>query len=236
MKKILVLIILFSLLVSYILFDIFSGRTISALNYGCTSSVQSTIEIPVIDADGEAQMVSAHVSLVPGTGRILLDLGESYIGYHQAQPAIRNSVLAAQKATGISLGSHDVIISFSGAGNSIEGDSLGAPLAIAVSQALMNQNLTGLVTATGTVSSDGKIGPVGKIFEKAKAAKSGGLDMILVPPGSSFETAYTEKKVCTDSGNCSLMIEKKEIHLEKETGIRVIEVYNISEALKYISY
>ena len=234
MKKILIVTIFLALLISYTIY-IFSGGQFQASGNSITSTVRSAIEIPFIDADGEAQLVTTHVSLVPGTGRILLDLGESYVDYHQAQPAIKNSVLAAQNATGISLGSRDVIISFSGRGNTIEGDSLGAPLAIAVSYALKNQNHTGLLTATGTVSPDGKIGPVGKIFEKSKAAKSGGLDMILVPPGSAIETIYTENKVCTDQGNCSVMIEKKEIQIEKETGIRVIEIHNISEALKYIS-
>ena len=210
-----------------------SGQNLYSSVNRQTSSFQSEISVPVIDDKGEAQLIRAHVSLVPGRGQILLSLGESYIGDHQAQPAIKDAVLAAESATGIALGSRDVIISFSGRENTIEGSSLGAPLAIAVSQALRNDDSSGLATATGTVDRNGKIGSVGKIYEKAKAAKKEGLTKIIVPVNSSVEVSYSVKKTCADSGNCSRTIEKNIVDIEKEIGIDIIEVGNISAALIY---
>ena len=89
---------------------------------------------------------------------------------------------------------------------------------------------------TGTINSDGTIGPVGEVVAKAKAAKDVGATIFLVPEGQAIQTYYIPEEKCQQFGTvtyCTTEYKPKKIDASKDTGIAVEEVSNIDEALKY---
>ena len=71
----------------------------------------------------------------------------------------------------------------------IDGPSAGALLTVGALAALRGDALDPAVTMTGTISSDGGIGPVGGIDAKVQAAAREGFTTVLVPPGASAQAA-----------------------------------------------
>ena len=72
----------------------------------------------------------------------------------------------------------------------VGGPSAGLAFALAVVEKLTEGELTGgrKVAVTGTINSDGEVGPVGGILQKAEAARREGAEVFIVPP-SEFEAA-----------------------------------------------
>jgi len=89
---------------------------------------------------------------------------------------------------------------------------------------------------TGTIHHDGTIGPASGILEKAKAARIAGKSIFLVPRYQAEETNITEAEHCGIYGEqefCNKEFKTDRIDIERESGIRVIEVNTIQEALEY---
>ena len=192
----------------------------------------STIRIPVMNATGEARLVDCSITITPGTGKLLIDIKDSYVDDYTTQSSIKTALIAAEKLTGASMDNYDTIISFAADGATIKGNSLGAPLAVAIVAAIKNKEIDPAMTITGTIHPDGTIGRVSKILEKAKASKEQGIETLLVPDGASVHTQYTEKKQCSDSGTtCTSSIEKKVTDISKETNIKLIETDNLGTAI-----
>ena len=45
---------------------------------------------------------------------------------------------------------------------------------------------------------------------------------------------YVDRKVCVEGSECVGVVEKEEIDVGREAGIRVVEVENLKEALGYM--
>jgi len=192
------------------------------------------IKVPVMNGTKSAQLVNASVFLMPGTGRVLVDIGDAYVDEYKAQPMIKGAVAAAEKVTGISLDESDIVISFDCGGAAIKGDSMGAAVACGIAAAAMNKEIVSSVAITGAIRRDGRIMSAGKILDKAKALKDGGVETFLVPAGNAIEVNYTEKKVCSDDTGCRGVVEKEEIDVGQEAGINVVEVANLEDALRHM--
>jgi predicted S18 family serine protease len=90
---------------------------------------------------------------------------------------------------------------------------------------------------TGAINHDGTIGPVGNVLEKAKAAKEFGAELLLVPMLQSTESTYETYKYCEKVGVaevCTTEHRPKTVNVSEETGIAVVEVQTVQEALKYL--
>ncbi len=195
----------------------------------------ATIKIPVMNGTNGAQLLDASIFLMPGTGRVLVDIGDAYVDEYRAQPMINNAVIAASTVTGVSFDEHDVVVSFDGVGGAaIKGDSMGAAVACGIAAAAMKKEIVSSVVITGAVRRDGRIIPAGKILDKARALKKEGVDTFLVPAGNAIETNYVERKVCVEGSDCVGVVEKEEIDIGREIGINVIEVANLEDALEYM--
>ena len=202
-------------------------------NYGGFLS-SAKIKVPVMNGTKSAQLVNASIFLMPGTGRVLIDISDAYVDEYKAQPMIKDAVAAAEKVTGMSLDEYDIVISFDGGGEAIKGDSMGAAVACGIAAAAMKKDIVSSVAITGAVRRDGRIISAGKILDKANALKDDGIDTFLVPIGNAIEVNYTEKKVCVDDSGCRGVVEKEEIDVASEAGINVIEVANLEDALVYM--
>ncbi len=200
-----------------------------------TISSRSSIRIPVMNTTGKARLVDCSITIIPGTGKLLVNIKDSYIDGYDTQPSIKTAALAAEKLTGVSLDNCDTIISFAADSAVIKGNSLGAPLAVAIVAAIKNKEIDPTTTITGTIHKDGTIGRVAGILEKAKASKEQGIRTLLVPDGTAIHTAYTKKKQCNDSGTaCTTSVEKKKTDISKEAGIKLIETNNLGTAIVHM--
>jgi uncharacterized protein len=193
------------------------------------------IVVPAIDQEGNGVPTNLAVTVKEGTGKTLVDI-DSLLFWVDTQNSIRKAKLVAQQQTNLDLDLYDITYKIDAQASLIGGESAGAALTIATIAALENKELRDDVVITGTVNHDGTIGPIGGVLEKAGAAKDIGLRRILVPLLQSKEVAYEEQEHCEQFGNmdwCTIERIPKAVDLAKETGIEIIEVSTISEAMEY---
>ena len=191
--------------------------------------------IPAVDSNGHGVMAKLIVEARPGKGRTLVDIN-NILFWIDIQNSIRTAERVAARYLNMSLDNVDLIYTIKTNASIIEGPSAGAALTIATIAVLENKTIKPGVTITGTINSDGTIGPVGGVLEKAEAAKKFGMKMILVPLGQAEYVTYIPKKDCEKYGMvtfCQTEWIPKKIDISKEVGIKVVEVSNIAQALKY---
>jgi uncharacterized protein len=208
-------------------------QPVKEFNYNYTYA--TIMDVPAVDKEGNGTMVKLSVEVKPGIGRTLIDINQIFL-WVDTQDSIRTAKAVAMNVTGIDLSEYDIIYSVQANASSVEGPSAGAALGIATILELENITVNKKVTITGTLSDDGKIGKVSGVVAKAEAAKNLGMDMILVPVGEKTYTTYTEEKKCDNyliTEICRTETKTEEVDIEKQIGIKVVEVSNIREALKY---
>jgi len=211
-----------------VLIPSFGEKTIS------TSNVVK-LPVPAIDEEGNGVLTMLVVEAVPGKGRVLTDINH-LLFFIDTQNSIQIAKAVAQNITGIDTSKIDLIYQIETNASAIGGPSAGAALTIATIAALENKTLNQKVGITGTINLDGSIGPVGGIEEKAKAAKEAGIEIFLVPEGQGTQVSYTPKRECKKIGPilyCTTEYLIKKVDVSESVGIKVKEVSNIQEALKY---
>jgi len=92
----------------------------------------------------------------------------------------------------------------------VGGPSAGLMFSLAVVDKLTTGNLVGstFVAGTGTISSDGKVGPIGGIAHKMVAARAAGATVFLVPAKNCYEASS-----------------------DNRTGLRLVKVESLSQAV-----
>ena len=99
----------------------------------------------------------------------------------QTQAATAQAIAHAARALGVSADSWSVGLSVVDPGVILEGDSLSAMVSLTVAAMAKGESIPRSRIITGTVTRDGRIGPVGGVALKVKAARQTGLQMVLVP-------------------------------------------------------
>lgn len=107
----------------------------------------------------------------------------------ETQVATAQAIARAARALGLSTDSWSVGLSVSDPGVIIEGDSLSAMVGLTVGAMAKGESIPRNRVITGTVTLDGRIGPVGGVALKVTAAHQAGLHMVLVPA-----TAHSKRK------------------------------------------
>ena len=200
-----------------------------------TNVSAATIVVPAVDQDGNGVATMLDVHIMPGTRRALVDI-DKLLFWTDTQNSIRVSRSVSENITGIDLSYYDIIYSIRANASVIEGPSAGAAMTIATIAALLGSDLDTTVMITGIVSHDGTIGPVGEILPKAIAAREIGASLMIVPPGQSEQVVYENREHCQYVGItriCSMERVPRKIDIEAESGVRVVEVGTIQEAMVY---
>lgn len=200
-----------------------------------TSSGQALMYLPAVMRNDTG--VSAHVivSAKKGTGRITTNINNVLVA-DDTQQSIRMAVLVAGMHEGIDINTVDVNYDIRADASTLEGPSAGAAFTITTIAALRDQKLKNDVMITGTINHDGTIGPAGKIFEKASAAKEAGSSVFLVPLGASSEINYTQSEFCYTWGTynyCQPEFIPEIINVSNDSGIDIVEVETLDDVLKY---
>lgn len=181
-------------------------------------------------------LLKISVEIRSGKGRVLVQttplMGVIF------QDAANTAVFVAENKTGRQLSSSDIIFSITAPGQapSVDGPSAGALMMLLTISAIDNTKLNDSITLTGTIDNEGNIGPIGGVIEKAKAAKTGGKTLFLVPRENSGLVNY--KDVERNFGGFTIVerepetVDAKE-YIEKNVGIRVEYVDKIDDVLRY---
>jgi uncharacterized protein len=192
------------------------------------------VKLPAIDNNGNGVIANLYVETIHGSNGVLVDIND-LIFFADTQESIRTAEKVAENITGIDLSELRLIYTIESNASVIEGESAGAAIAIATIAALENRTLNPEVIITGTIFTDGRIGPVGSIAEKARAAKEAGAKLFLVPNGQAGSGTVERETSCEEIGaftRCST--DYKNVKIDFETfGIEVREVSNVAEALSH---
>ena len=193
------------------------------------------ILLPAIEEEGEGIIASLKVEVYDGEGKTLLEINQMSF-WEDTQESIRTAKSIAEKITKKDTSNYDIIYSVTANASKIEGPSAGPAMAIATSIALENKTINKSVIITGYLREDGTIGKVSGILEKAEAAKQNKIKLFLVPLGQKIQIKTETKRNCDYdifTTFCKTETIKKEVDIQEEVGIDIIEVENISEALEY---
>ncbi len=220
--------------------DYNQSPTIITRYKGCLEPVNdsgsfSSINVPAVDQEGNGVVTTLSVQIVQGYGRVLTNI-DRLLFWVDTQNSIRTAKSVASDITGIDLSQYDMIYTIKAEASVIEGPSAGAALAIATIAAIQNKEINPKVMITGSVNHDGTIGPVGEILIKAKAAAELGAEIFLVPMLQGRQISYKTEKYCEQIGIsqiCTMETTPVTIDIANETGIEIIEVKDINEALEY---
>jgi len=199
------------------------------------NATQATTLLPAIDKEGNGVLTLLVVEAVPGSGRTLVDI-DSLLFWDDTQHSIRIAKKVAEDISGIDADNYDFVYNIYANASVIGGESAGAAITIATISVMENKKLRDDVVITGTVNHDGTIGPVQAILPKAKAAGEAGANIFLVPLLQGQEIVYETQQHCEKFGPteyCTTEQVPRKVNISEETGIEVIEVGTIEEALKY---
>ncbi|MCK5023270.1 MAG: hypothetical protein KAS04_03795 [Candidatus Aenigmarchaeota archaeon] len=208
-----------------------------AINISHPNASYASITIPAVDEEENGITTVLTVQVIPGNGRILANI-DKLLFWTDTQNSIRTSSKVASDITGIDTSKYDIIYTIETNATSVEGPSAGAALAIATIAALTDKKLDPKIMISGAVNHDGTIGPVSQILPKAIAAKDIGGKILLVPLMQSEEITYKTNRYCEDIGSSQICTTEKvpqKIDIAEETGLEIVEVETIKEALEYFS-
>ena len=105
-----------------------------------------------------------------------------------AKDSVFNAASVLRQVTGKDIHDYDVHINVIGGGN-IDGPSAGTAILSALVSAVTNKKIRQDVAVTGEISLQGKVRPVGGVFEKAYGAKQAGIKTLVIP-NKNFPCRY----------------------------------------------
>ena len=97
-----------------------------------------------------------------------------------AKDSVFNAASVLRTATGKDMHDYDIHINVIGGGN-IDGPSAGTAILAAIVSAVTGRRINQDVAVTGEISLQGRVRPVGGVFEKAYGAKQAGIRTMLIP-------------------------------------------------------
>jgi ATP-dependent Lon protease len=185
----------------------------------------------------EGTLINISAEVQPGKGRVLVQttplMGVVF------QDAANTAVSVAENETGNNLSSSDIIFSINAKDQipAVDGPSAGALMTLLMISAIdSNVKLNDSITLTGTIDSDGNVGAIGGVFEKAQAAKAGGKTLFLIPRENNELVVYKDVERqfhgFTVIESVPEVVNAKE-YIEQNVGIRTDYIDTIDDLLKY---
>lgn len=201
----------------------------------------AVLNVPAVDDHGKGVTTLLKVQAKPGDGKVLTDINQLFF-WVDTQNSIRVARDVAQNFTSANISQIDLTYTIETNASAVEGPSAGAALTVATVAAVQSKTLRPDVMITGSIRSDGSIGKVDGIAEKAKAAKDIGAKIFLVPVGQGVVSEYKPVTKCEEQGTpgsgfyqkyCSTEYVQNKTNVGDDVGITVKEVSNVQEALNY---
>lgn len=227
---------LIGLLSAIVIFDSTLQRPISDTDLAAPAFKERSATVPVVavTSDGSGVVGKATVEIVDGKGRVLFNTNPFV--EPDMQYSIETAKNVAESFTKVSLSQKDVVYSVEAPkALLVGGPSAGAAICVATIAAIQGKSLRNDVAITGTIQSNGSIGQVGGVLEKAQAAAEHGFKYFFVPKGQKEAILYERKE--TEQRGRGIIV--KRVYYEPRTidlnelmyeqyGMEVIEVDKIS--------
>ena len=198
-------------------------------------TMSKDVKVVGVDNNGNGVSATMRVEVKPGSGLVLVNINNLLADY-LTQISARNAAEVASNITNTNLQNIDVIYNIKANATVIEGPSAGSAMAVATIAALENKSMIEDAIITGTIEKDGSINVVGGIKEKARAAKSAGAKKLLIPK-ADYINDYEQIKSCRNIKNleyCEIRYIPKTADLDKELGIKIIQIQNIKEVIPHM--
>ena len=103
-----------------------------------------------------------------------------------AKDSVFNAASVIRNLTDKDIKDYDIHVNVIGGGK-IDGPSAGAAITICIISSLLNKPIRQDIAVTGEISLQGKVKPVGGIFEKIYGARRMGIKLVLVPKDNEKE-------------------------------------------------
>lgn len=188
---------------------------LSSLVYSsCSGDVN--LRVPAVVGDG-GNLVTVNMRLVPGSGQVFV--GTSPKTGMDTQVSVEDAVSVVRNGIDNPARECDLLVTFGGkeTGSYVEGPSAGAAMAVMAYALLNNQTLRSDTVVTGSIDLQGNVGPVGGLYEKAKAAASNGADYFITPQNSFYETLILR-------------------NVNEKYGITILQVGNLDDLIGFMAY
>ena len=199
--------------------------------------LEGSANIVAVNQNRQGLLGKVNVEITQGNGKILVNTNPFLEPDTQYSANIAASV--ASNVTGVSLDNKNVIYNFDINGTVLGGPSAGAAMTLATISALENKKLKN-IGITGTILPNGEIGEVGAVLEKGEAVATNNLTLFLIPNGEGIFNYYEPVTTKRAKGSFTIISTRyvaKQINVtdyfDKEYGLKVIEISNIQEAMKY---
>ena len=168
----------------------------------------------VILANNTGTLTLIKLNVTPGTGNVIIS-GVPGVGNSTIQSAYTAAKYAAHY-TNLNFSKYNFTYTIENVDTNVSGPSAGAAMTILAISVLSNKTLRTDFTMTGTIFSNGNIGLIGGVYDKAAAARLNKLDFVLVPK--------------TQNGSA-----EDELYYLVQTAFNIplIQVSNISDAVKF---
>ncbi len=181
---------------------------------------KDSMQIFAVTTEGQGLGAELTVTTELGTGKVWSSV-KPLVGT-TTQNAERTAIEVAKIYAG-EADQYDYKFEISSNASVVEGPSAGAAMALLAVSMLRNRHVPSEISITGTISSDGSVGPVGGVFEKAQEASRQGIKLFLVPKGE------VKQIVKLPSGIQSVNLID---YASKEWGLKIVEVENMDQVLK----
>ncbi|MEM4326177.1 MAG: S16 family serine protease [Candidatus Pacearchaeota archaeon] len=211
-----------------------NNKSPGSINLSDIGVRKAMIYIGGVNSDGRGSSAVLETTLREGGGLILVNINNLTAG-SATQESARLAVRAAKNYLNLSkTNNFDVIYNIKSDASFIDGPSGGAAMAITLISILENKSLNPNVSITGFVDEAGIIGPASGIEQKISALKDKGIKVLLVSEQVALPKDYIRKESCYQDNKeeyCEInYVSGAEINI---LGIRVIQIKDIKEALKY---
>ncbi|MGC8479347.1 MAG: S16 family serine protease [Candidatus Micrarchaeia archaeon] len=194
---------------------LFFVSVIAFLIFSLTSAYNTSIHVPAVLGNTNTGTISIiNLSVTSGNGKISI-LGPSNVGQSTLNSA-ETGVAYASSLLNLNESKYNFTYIIYDNFSNVTGPSGGLAFTLLAISGLKQVPLKQNFTLTGTISSNGAVGPIGGITDKVAAAKSYGLNYVLAPAvqnGSFEDTLYYIS--------------------QQVNNIPIIEVGNVSQAIPY---
>ena len=164
--------------------DVYKVAQVSRLSPYVTKKASDDTEIGHIFGLGVAGFLGSVIE-IEAVAFEAREKGKGTVRFNEtagsmAKDSVFNAASVVRMITGKDIHDYDIHINFIGGGN-IDGPSAGTAILTALISALTGRPIRQDTAITGEISLQGRVRPVGGVFEKAYGAKQAGITRLIIP-------------------------------------------------------
>jgi uncharacterized protein len=183
---------------------------------------EANMKIFAVNSSKVAMDADLHIKIEEGTGKMYSSINSS-VG-SSTQESERNAVDICEDLIDNIKGKYNYYFDIESNASSIDGPSAGAAMALLLVSMHSDKDLNGKVSITGTISSEGYVGDVGGIYEKAKKAGKIGIKLFMIPSGN-------REQMIEEDGEVQLIDLVN--YAYSNWDLKIVEVGTIKQVKKY---